>query len=351
MNSKRTILFILVWCGVALSVPYLALNLFFADRKLDDRLEQFYERADKIEALSLGSSHTRDLHFPSMGLNGYSFADDGGDIEIAEYKLRRIVGYTPALRYVFLTVGPGFLSYNRISGVPGEFPGDYIRYTPPGQQFSSFNPRDIYWSIRAWLLGIRSDVILANRLSREFLRNAIRRSAGNDGEKHDECQFRDNPADHPHEDGILDGFARIPIASHCMTPEFEALDALRRVEMIERSLRDNPDTVTENLEYLKRMSGLLKAHGARLVIVISPTSPRYFDHEGLHALWETEWPVLKDFAAQQDALILDRHEMFFDMPYDTQNNWFSDPNHLTYEGARIFSRAIGEDLEKRLESE
>ena len=344
MNSKRKILFILVWCGVALSVPYLTLSLFFADRKKDDRLDQFYERADSIEALSLGSSHTRALHFPSMGIEGYSFADDGGDIEIAEYKLRRIIDHVPELRFVLLTVGPGFLSYNRISGVPGEFPGDYIRYTPSGRPFSGFSPREIFWGIRSWLLGIRSDAVLANRLTREAVRTAIRRSSGRDVEKHDECQFRDNPADHPHEDGILGGFARIPIASHCMTPEFEAYDASRRVEMIERSLDANPDTVEENIRYLQRISDLLKSRGAELVIVLSPTSAGYFEYEDLQALWNAESPILHDFASKEDVLVLNHHRMFFGVPYDTENIWFSDPNHITYEGARIFSRAIGKDL-------
>ncbi|MDU8911441.1 hypothetical protein [Aestuariicoccus sp. MJ-SS9] len=344
MSSRNKISLILAWCGFAICVPYLALAVFFADRKPDDRLETFHARAPKIEALSLGSSHTRDLHFPSMGLSGYSFADDGGDLRIAEYKLRRLVDRLPNLTHVFIAVGPGMLSYDRILGIPGEFPSDYILYSPSVTSMSRLRSRDIVWALRAGLLSVRSTALEANRRSREAFRRLVR--GGNDGGSDDGlvCEFPDNPPDHPHEDGILDGFARTPIDASCLTDAFDEKDVDRRMRTIRRVLDTEPRTPAINAGHLRSMANLLKETGAELVIVVSPTTRGYFEDPRMKELWSIERPMLEEVAEADNVRMVDVHDLFFDMDYRTDNKWFSDPDHLSYQGAVEFSGAVRSEL-------
>ena len=344
MTSRRSIALILFWCAFALCVPYVALAVFFSDQHRDDRLETFYERAPEIQALTLGSSHTRALHYPSMGLSGYSFADDGGDLMIADYKLRRLVDHLPNLEYVFLVVAPGLLSYNRILGEPGEFPSEFLLYSPRAKSYSRLTAQDIVMELRAQILSIRTAALNANQSSRKAFQALFRNRGFEPANDETVCMFHGNPPDFPHEDGIHRGFARKPLVTSCMTPEFDDKDVSWRMSGIRDVLEKEPRMRDINLGYLQSMAELLREREAELVLVITPTTRGYFEDPRMKDIWAIERPILEGLATADNVQIIDIHDHFFDTNYQEDNKWFSDPDHVSYDGAVSFSKAVAAEL-------
>lgn len=344
LTSRRSIALILFWCAFALCVPYVTIAVFFSDQNQDDRLETFYERAHEIEALTLGSSHTRALHYPSMGISGYSFADDGGDLMIADYKLRRLVDHLPNLDYVFLVVAPGLLSYNRIVSEPENFPSEFLLYAPRVKSYSRLTARDIVTGLRARVLSVRTAALDANNSSRDAFRDLIANLGFVRPEAEITCTFHGNPPGFPHEDGIFGGFAREPLITSCLTPEFDEKDVTWRMSGIRGVLEKEPRIHDINLGYLRSMAELLREEEAELVIVITPTTQGYFEDPRMQEIWAIERPLLEEFAMADNVRIIDIHDHFFDLNYQEDNRWFSDPDHVSYDGAVSFSKAVAAEL-------
>lgn len=330
-----------------LLLPQLALFVLFPDRKKDDRMNTFYEVADELQAISLGSSHTRDLHFPSMGLRGYSLADDSGDIQIAELKMRLLDNYTPNLEFVFITISPGFLSYNRMAGVPESFPDDLLRYSPMPKSFSELDLQELFWLARSRFLVLEASVKELNKLTKEAIRTYIKGK-----NVHDKsgilCEFILNSPDHPHEDGIHDGFARTPVDASCITSEFEAADAQRRINSIDKTIEQTPDIIEKNTVLLRKIAENAGRLGAKLILVVSPTTSGYFEHPKMKEYWAKELPVIKRLTSLSNVILIDEHEYFYQYPYQLDNRWFSDANHVSFEGAKLFSKKIATLLKQAL---
>ena len=333
---------------MVLLVPFVFLLVFFSGRKTDSRLDDFYKVANQIDAVSIGSSHTRALYFPAMGLHGYSFADDGGDIAMAELKLRLLRDYTPKLRYVFLTVSPGFLSFSHSAALPNEFPNKILTFAPFPQTLGMLSWSETASLVRANLLEIGEVALDANRLSKAVVGQVLRGGLRQTGVTANavECEFPDNDEGHPDEYGILGGFARRPIASSCMTPEFEAADAARRIKLIRKGLANAPDTLAHNVKLMRKIAETAKSVGATLVLAVSPTTENYFRNPTLMDFWKKEYPEVQNLAASDNVVLVDIHDIFFKYDYKTNNQWFSDPNHVTLNGAKIYSKALMTALKK-----
>jgi hypothetical protein len=279
-----------------------------------------------------------------MGLSGYSFADDGGDLMIADYKLRRLVDHLPNLEYVFLVVAPGLLSYNRILAEPDEFPSEFLLYAPRVKSYSRLTARDIFLELRARILSVRTAALDANKGSREAFQRLIRNQGFAGQDDGITCTFPANPPGFPNEDGILGGFAREPLVTSCLTPEFDEKDVTWRMSGIRDVLEKEPRSHLINLGYLRSMAELLREEEAELVIVITPTTQGYFEDPRMQEIWAIERPLLEEFAMADNVQIIDIHDYFFDKNYREDNRWFSDPDHVSYDGAVVFSKAVAEKL-------
>lgn len=65
---------------------------------------QLSGKANRIEALSLGSSHARALDFGALDLEGYTVWQPGQDIFEIEYQVKALAPRLPNLKTVFISV-------------------------------------------------------------------------------------------------------------------------------------------------------------------------------------------------------------------------------------------------------
>jgi hypothetical protein len=110
------------------------------------------------------------------------------------------------------------------------------------------------------------------------------------------------------------------------------LDVNKTDSLIEASNLEKPETVdstlTDNIDYLKKITELCRTEGITLVLIRSPLHPRYHieatEHE-FHRILNTE---LKDVP-------------FVDFKnYPISDSEFADLHHLNYKGAIKYSKAI-----------
>lgn len=324
-----------------LAVPKAILWVFWPQYQGDQRVDRFYEIANELQAISLGSSHTRALHFPSMGLKGFSFADDSGDIETAELKLRLVLDHAENLRYAFVTVSPGYLSYSHLAtdDAGWQHRAAILRYSPAPKSIKSHGFLDLVdWS-RAHLLSFETTMALNTRI-KSAAGDLFRAAAGRDqSEYRTQCRVPPNPLDHPDEMGIPNGFLRTALPAGCLKLR-AGIEATLRANLIEETLATAPDILAANTAALNRMADLLRNRGAELVLVISPMTREYFDNDLLQKYWPSEIQILMALSDRDNVVLIDGHDFYYQQGYLDDNRWFSDGNHLTMLGARDFSKAV-----------
>ncbi len=110
--------------------------------------------------------------------------------------------------------------------------------------------------------------------------------------------------------------------------------------MIKESLSNQPQLLEANKAALVRMADLLQEHGASLVLVIPPMTREYFESMQLQKYWPKELQTLRLISKRNNVVMIDGHDFFYDQEYLEDNQLFSDGNHLTLNGARIFSDAL-----------
>lgn len=104
-----------------------------------------------------------------------------------------------------------------------------------------------------------------------------------------------------------------------------------------------PDPRPENLAQLQKMADLCREHGARLIVIVTPTSDSYHWRT---AGEEESYDVLKDFCRRNECLLLN-----FDLDLDrfalySDAESFSDAYHLCDNGAHVFSPRLAETLQR-----
>ena len=98
---KRLLLFLSL--GL-LIIIFLFITAEKYDSNVDFRIKQLLSKADSIEALAIGNSHSCAIDFNAMGMNGYRIALGGNDISEAEYQIKSLVPLLPKLKTVFFNI-------------------------------------------------------------------------------------------------------------------------------------------------------------------------------------------------------------------------------------------------------
>jgi hypothetical protein len=68
------------------------------------RIDVLISKADSIQALALGNSHSCAIDFNELGFNGYRVADGGNDMFEVEYQVKVLFPYLPDLEIVFINI-------------------------------------------------------------------------------------------------------------------------------------------------------------------------------------------------------------------------------------------------------
>ncbi len=87
--------------------------------RMADRVQHIEERGDAFEAVAVGSSHTGALDFSALGLDGLHLWRGGMDYYQANYILRAAARDLPNLRFVFVTTDVSSYADNLLAE-PGE---------------------------------------------------------------------------------------------------------------------------------------------------------------------------------------------------------------------------------------
>lgn len=346
MRFREIIFRLLLWGAFVLLVPVLFIWIVKPNFAAEDRrTDQFYQVANRVTAISLGSSHSRAIYFPSLGYNGYSFADDRGDIRTAVTKARYILPYTQNLKYVLFSLSPGYLSYDRGIAFNGNDPDLHTAFqnAPWPKQFWSLPLDEQFLLLRSHFFTFET-FKAANRLARETIKNAFRRALGRNQEMfRNPCRVRTNPVDFPHEFGIRNGYTREAMPAQCLAKAAEA-EVSFHVVQISAILKRDAQIRSENVKFLKELARSLEKKGIDLIFFIPPLPNEYCISEGLRRLAREEKPFVEQFTRAKNVRLYDFHDLFAPDSYMTQNRYFSDGNHLTLTGAKAFSKVIGDAL-------
>lgn len=345
MRFREVLCRLLFWGAFVLLVPIVFIWLVRPGYFSGGKVDPFYHAADRITAISLGSSHSRAIYFPSLGFAGHSFADDRGDIRTAVTKARYILPYTPDLKYVLMPVSPGYLSFDRKIGFGGT---DHELLTalanaPWPKQFWSLAIDEQYSLLRSHVFTMEI-FESANMLARETIKNAMLAALGRNQEMfRDPCRVRTNPMDFPHEFGIRNGYTREAMPARCLAEAAKA-EANFHVEQIGAILKRDDQIRAENVKMLEDLAGILDEKGIELVLFVPPLPDDYVTADGLRRLAAEEAPLIEHLAHLRNVRLYEFHNLFPADSYKPENSYFSDGNHLTLAGARAFSKVLGEAM-------
>jgi len=346
LRSSEIIYRLLFWGAFVLLVPVLFIWIVKPNyAESGGRLDQFYPVADRITAISLGSSHSRAIYFPSLGYNGYSFADDRGDIRTAVFKARHILPHTPNLKYALIPLSPGNLSYDRGIAFNGNDPDLHmaIRNTPWPKQIWSLPFDEQYLLMRSHIFTFQT-FKAANKLAKETVKNAMLAALGrNQGIFRDPCRARTNRSDFPHEFGIYNGYTREAMPAPCLQKAAET-EASFHATQIGAILKRNGQIRAENAKMLEELAKSLGKKGIELIFFIPPLPDDYYMAKGLRRLARQEKPFIEQLIRVRNIQFYDFHDLFPPDSYTSQNRYFSDGNHLTLAGAKTFSKVLGKAM-------
>lgn len=337
---------VLVFAFVVI-VPQVLSRLIMPENIRVAPIANYYENANEIDALTFGSSHGRSIYYPAMGLNGHSFGEDGGDIALSELKLRAALPTTPNLKVVFLPVSPATLSFDSLNSdtVDSHEFDKWLRNTP-----LSHEPRLL--SLSEWLkleeatIFSVEKILTLNYFTRKQVGALVRKALGGASEKLDNahCRLPSKNVNHAHEFGIRFGYFRYAMAAKCLpvSAEHSAYWHERRVKFSTEAL---PNIKQDNLALLDNMATLLAERGASLILFVPPLTKSYIADPRIQGVWNEERPMLEEFVSRHENVkFFDDSDLFEVSDYDKDNQWFYDDNHLTLEGAKIYSTVLAKEM-------
>lgn len=315
--------------ALALSIAQAVSILIGTDTAPDTRLVDFDKKANTIQIISLGSSHSIGFHFPSFGVDGHSLFSDGQDIKTSEFKLRAIISRTPQLKCLLFPLSPGVLTYNMPQ--KGLHQQAALNYTPWPNSVAAFAPGE-------WFVFLRSKLVkrlLETRylIEQHFLRPVNQASKSSPSA----CTLYHNDPSKADEDGIRHGYKQHPVRREC----FAEL-AVKTSESFLRNSSSDPKVRFYNIEKLRKVAQHLESYNADLILVAVPLAKEYLSLVSFQEFQDLRH-LRAALASEPNVSIYDFSKFFHDK-IDQDNLYFFDDDHLTQAGAEVFSKALREEI-------
>ncbi|MBU1390950.1 MAG: hypothetical protein KJ856_09210 [Gammaproteobacteria bacterium] len=304
------------------------------------KMRLFAQQKDELEAIVLGTSHSKGFHFPSLGMLGMNFFDGGGDIDEAEFKFNVIAAQARKLSIVFIPISPGSLQFSRRWIIEDESQHQYIvmKNTPIS-----------LWQYPALWGSMVTDYIGFFRLRVKLLDRIRSKLESLTGADHGEgisnlCYNKDSISEHLKlEDGIVGGYKRQLIKPACIN-QYADETVKSHMEHIRRSLSSESGIAERHLKALLSMAKTLEQRQGRLVLVIPPLTREYYQDPRIQALLPEHFALLSRLAAHPYIEVYDFHDFFYEQMADGSNDYFYDDDHLALPGAIEFSKALRETM-------
>ena len=92
--------------GLLLAIGLLALSEYYAPRYPSEKfiIRQLLNKAERLDAVVVGNSHTLAIDMRTLGYDGYRIAQAGNDVFEVEYQLRTLLPKLPHVKTVFYVV-------------------------------------------------------------------------------------------------------------------------------------------------------------------------------------------------------------------------------------------------------
>lgn len=119
--------------------------------------------------------------------------------------------------------------------------------------------------------------------------------------------------------------------------EWTAIMATTRLDAL---FPRGPQPISEGYTiYLGRIVELLRARGAKVVLITTPVTRVYWEEAGAYVSYDAFYAAI---ARQSGAIYIDYHDLLFDRP-----ELFRDLDHLNEAGSEVFSEQLKADLAER----
>lgn len=313
----------------------LIISRLYPDGDYDKKRGDFELRNDNIEALVMGVSHARAIHFPSLGFSGFSYHDPNSDLKTVAEKYRAIAPLMPNLKYLLLPIGPAFFYQNLTAEERSVRQSAYYSNYPKLKTFGD----PLYWS----LLFSRPEYKLQQ--FRKNLREAIKTSTFKPANlnKKPSC-YPVKPDNQGHEDGFIGGYFDVYAAGGCL--DKLAISTIKAHLRRTLNTRNPQDNFQRNKKIITAMIRELAANEHQLILFVPPFTAEYYEHINWAEAKQNQLGYLKELSAQPNVLFVDYHDLFYQRNYIDLNTLFYDDDHLGLNGAREFSKILGEDIRK-----
>lgn len=295
--------------------------------------QDFDARANSIVAISLGVSHSRAIHFPSLGMSGFSYHDPSSDLLTAAEKYRAIAPLTPNLKYIFLPISPPFLHFFQRDEIrTSRELSVYANYP----KYSNFNGK-LYWTLR---LQYPERMLQKLRfIFREKFENLTYHLGVS--QKQLTCQPK-RIGSKDHEDGIIGGYFDAYVDGKCLaelaasTASGHANQALKAEDLLEN--------FTKNKNLMAAMIKQMAANQHQLILYIPPFTSEYYEHKSWESVKVEQRLYLQELSLEPNVLFVDYHDLFYQRNYVELNTLFYDDDHLGLDGAIEFSKILRRDI-------
>ncbi len=330
--------------SIVLSLIYLA-HLLFPDvetSKQRRKLSLYQQQAQSVEAIALGTSHSRGLYFPALNLKGFNFHDSGGDIEELEMKASYFLKKSPQLKTIFTAVSPGTLAISQ-------------RYIAPNYStrlliVASNTPLSIEGFLFAHEASI--SLFIDQLISIRKLRNGFDKlikplfsNGTNTGKCFSQVDYKTINEKYSVrvEDDLFNDYIKYTIHSSCMKAQVEKT-VLKHLKMIKDSHEKEPGIVEHNMQRLINVADKLSKRGGKLVLVVMPMTKDYYQSTQIQTLVPEHFAQLATLEKHPNIEVYDFHDYFYDKTITDKNYYFHDGDHLAITGAIEFSKVLLESV-------
>ena len=326
--------------AIVLSLIYLA-HLFFPHVEISKqkrKLALYQQQAQSVEAIALGTSHSRGLYFPVFNLKGFNFHDSGGDIEELEMKVSVFLKKSPKLKTIFTAVSPGTLAISQ----------RYIAPNYPTRLLTVASNTPL--SIESFLFAHEASISLFidEFISIRKLRNGFDKlikplfsNGMNTGKCFSLVNYKmiNEKYSVSVEDDLFNDYIKYRIHPSCMKDHVEKT-ILKHLKMIKDSFEKEPDIVKHNSQRLINVADKLSKRQGKLVLIVMPMTKAYYQSAHIQALVPEHFAQLAQLGKHPNIEVYDFHDYFYDKTVAGKNYYFHDGDHLAITGAIEFSKGL-----------
>ncbi len=307
----------------------------------DTRLATFYDAAEDIEMITLGSSHSVGIHFASVGVCGHSFYGGRMDIRSSLFKARVIMPYTENLRYIVIPVSPGTLTYDVPEWKTAR--KQWMANVPSPRWQSSVSIRERLFIKRAKIEHFLKPMRSARRLVTSKVSQYSTAHLSPRGQT--TCTILPNKREAPDEAGIRHGYFRHALKAECIS-SFARKTVLGHAHVSQKHGEPAAQAKANNLLLLEELATRLPKDGdVQILLIAMPTSHEFYEAVSGTIDWPAEAAEYRGLDEKYANIrFLDAHAFFAREDYMPNNEILYDDDHLTVQGAMIFSQYLGKEL-------